>query len=54
MPVFYGIHSSRVSERGVSVEGLAGLGFLTGVLISLLVYLAVWLIKHRRYAAQAA
>jgi hypothetical protein len=40
---------SRVSSRAVSQTALAGLGLMTGVLLTLLVALAIWLIYRRRY-----
>jgi hypothetical protein len=40
---------SRVSSRAISQTALAGLGLMTGVLLTLLVALAIWLIYQRRY-----
>jgi hypothetical protein len=41
-------HMSHITTRGISEPGMAALGFLTGFLISLMVYFVVWLIKRRR------
>ena len=41
-------HMSHITTRGISQPGMAALGFLTGFLISLMIYFVVWLIKRRR------
>jgi hypothetical protein len=40
---------SRISVRAISQTALAGLGFMTGVILTLLAALAIWLIYRRRY-----